>query len=263
MKIDSWETAFGNVDWRMPAVLSENKQEEAVAHLTAYFATTDQGVPHYSGAHFETLGGGGDRPETRNKVTADDLWALELLNINVDRQVVLGLLTPTDQWPRPLCNTAGKDKNLTAVTMPFNPDQVSDLLSQVPTDVDLSSPEAERLLMPDPASRENSPSIADQLWWSLRRNQFARASVSKLLARKRPRLFPVIDRYLTDQLSHKHTSFYTSLRTVLRHDGHALEKHLREIREEVSEAEHLSSLRVFDVIVWRAEEQNRAKTTGN
>lgn len=255
-----WETAFKNVHWRMPSILSENKQEEAIAHLTAYFATTDQGVPHYSGAHFETLDGGGDQPETRNRITASDLWALELLNINVDRQVILGLLTPTDQWPRLFSDTTGKDKKLTATAMPFNPDQVSDLLSQVPTDVDLSSPEAERVLTANPASAENPLSIADQLWWSLRRNQFARASVSKLLARKRPRLFPIIDQYLTDQLSHKHTNFYTSLRTVLRHDGHALEKHLLEIREEVSKAEHLSILRVFDVIVWRAEEQRRAKT---
>lgn len=91
----------------------------------------------------------------------------------------------------------------------------------------------------------------------MRRKNFGLTAVYKLLARKRPHLLPVYDTYIGHQLKTTPVSFYRNLRSVLRYDDHALEKHLATIQQEVPEAAHLSILRVFDIIVWWAEEQRR------
>ncbi|MGD7003248.1 DUF6308 family protein [Corynebacterium halotolerans] len=130
--------------------------------------------------------------------------------------------------------------------MPHNPEQISGLLTAIPIDVPLSADEAGEHVK-----------TANQLWYALRRKGFGPTAVFKLLARKCPRLLPVYDTYLANQLGTTSVRFYENLRTVLRHENHALENHLSTIRREVPGTGHLSTLRVFDIIVWRAEDQRR------
>jgi len=65
----------------------------AVRLLEAYFADDPvTGRARYSGAYFERLGGGGDRPDTAYQLTAEDLLAVSMLSVPVDRYYALHVL---------------------------------------------------------------------------------------------------------------------------------------------------------------------------
>jgi Family of unknown function (DUF6308) len=49
-------------------------------------------LPAFEGGRFEILDGGGDRPEVRDRFTASDLLAVELLSVHVPARVILDLL---------------------------------------------------------------------------------------------------------------------------------------------------------------------------
>ncbi|MGO1950947.1 MAG: hypothetical protein ACTH1D_15020 [Mycobacteriaceae bacterium] len=57
-------TVWDEVDWTAPSILSHDRIDDAVAHLVTYFADFPGYTgPGYTGALFNELGGGGDRPE--------------------------------------------------------------------------------------------------------------------------------------------------------------------------------------------------------
>jgi hypothetical protein len=58
-------------------------EDVAVDLVRECFADGPDGRARYSGAYFERLGGGGDRPEVANQVTADDLLAVSVLGVPV------------------------------------------------------------------------------------------------------------------------------------------------------------------------------------
>ena len=72
--------------------------------------------------------------------------------------------------------------------------------------------------------------------------------VSKLLARKRPRLLPVYDEVVKKQVGNP-VNIWESLRVALQADEGLLAARLRRIGDEAGGA-HLSVLRVFDVVTW-------------
>ena len=87
--------------------------------------------------------------------------------------------------------------------------------------------------------------------------------VSKLLARKRPRLLPVIDGFIRKQLTHGdgRTDFYKSMWRVMSDRELDLPGHLGSVRTAALNATgdqrigRLSDLRVFDIVVWRQHDQ--------
>jgi hypothetical protein len=62
----------------MPEKLIDVVRREGVDHLEAYFAPGA-----YTGQYFETFMGSGDRAETRDRITVEDLYAVEALNVRV------------------------------------------------------------------------------------------------------------------------------------------------------------------------------------
>jgi hypothetical protein len=146
--------------------------ERSVLDLREYF---DQGdadrPPAYTGSRFEGLGGGGDGPDVRDRITPWDLVAVECLSVRVPTSVGLDLLE------------GGLG------------DQLGGYLSELPTDVDLGSGEAGQHLV------DGSP--ADIAWKTLRdQTDVGWVTAGKLLARKRPRLIPVWDRVVKCEIPH-------------------------------------------------------------
>src|SRR6516162_7307232 len=87
-------------------------EDTAVGLVRRYFEAGPDGRARYSGAYFERLGGGGDRPEVAYQVTAEDLLAVSMLSVRVIRYYALDVLVHRGR-------------------------EVSALLAQIPVDVKL------------------------------------------------------------------------------------------------------------------------------
>lgn len=153
--------------WTLPEELTAADTAPAVDLLSRYFHTTlDDGSPTYTGARFETFQGGGDAPAVADTFTAADLVAVSLLSVDVPGAAALRIL--------------GDDA-----------DNLNRPLSRIPADRELR----------DAADDEIGPSSpAEQLWAVVRSAGVGRVTTSKLLARKRPDLLPVIDTVVTEVL---------------------------------------------------------------
>ena len=265
-------TVWDEVDWTAPSILSHDRIDDAVAHLVTYFADFPGYTgPGYTGALFNELGGGGDRPEVAYTFTYDDIFAVSTLSVNLDTFDALqltGSVINAGEEDRTAIEE-GKAWNKRASSVPIDIHEVRRLLAGLPLDLDLVRATDDHL------------DDADRLWREIRRYDLGPTRVSKLLARKRPKLCPVIDTYIKKQLRHSEgrVDFFKSLRRVLRDKTLALPDHLRDIRakamagttspnaadlinrEELVPGLHaeerirkLSTLRVFDIVLWKEEE---------
>lgn len=233
-----WAPAFTEVAWALPEILKKDNRDRAVEYLEQYFSCNEAGSPNFTGSLFE-------RGTTKSdKITAEDLLALSLLDVPVPGYQVAHFLSPSDTAEKVDLDEVAT-RNFTAHQLPYHLGQITKILSTIPTDVALSSKKAGDLM---PAG--------EQLWVALRRKGFGSSRVSKLMARKRPKLFPIIDSVVAEQLDTDSLGFYANLRTVLRAENKALNKHLKDIRAAAagrSGNDHiadLSPIRVFDIVVW-------------
>lgn len=202
----------------MPPIFAPENSQAAVGTLRAYFRADP--APKFSGSWFERFAGGGDRTETANEFTADDLVAVTLLSVDVPGQAALRILGDHD---------------------PAYRDDLSDRLRALPTDVALVDAADEHL------------AVAEELWSLLRSNRgVGRTKTSKLMARKRPHLLPVINSVVADAVGYdgRNFNFYRGLRAALRADDRRLHDHLLEVRAEAGIGDGISAIRVFDVLVW-------------
>lgn len=196
---------------RLLTVLSE---PVAASNVRAYFAEAGPGHSTYTGRLFEQFGGGGDREGCANAFTADDLIAVESLSVQVPPEAAYALLH----------GSVGEE--------------LGRLLSQVPTDVDLGSPEAHTHL--------GEGSAADRAWASLKALPgIGWVTGGKLLARKRPRLLPVYDNVVRCVLGEP-KGIWLALDGVLADSE--VQKQLAALRPVAPE--RVSALRVVDVAVW-------------
>ena len=100
----------------IPARLRD--EDFATRLVKRYRATGTAGRARYSGAYFERIGGGGDRPpDIANQFTAEDLLAVTMLSVRIEGYHALEILH----------YQAGK---------------LNDLLSQIPHDLALQDPRA-------------------------------------------------------------------------------------------------------------------------
>src|SRR4051794_32512148 len=77
----------------LSTLLSWVDHPQAIEHLRSYY-DPDRApgtMPHYARSPFEFFAGGGDRPETANRITLDDLVAVTLLRVDVPADVALQL----------------------------------------------------------------------------------------------------------------------------------------------------------------------------
>ncbi|WP_264029290.1 DUF6308 family protein [Cellulosimicrobium sp. SH8] len=197
----------------VPDVLTPSLRDEAVDHLRRYFAPVG-GTTGWAGSRFERLAGGGDRPETADRFTADDLVAVSLLSVNVPPHGAIQLLET-------------------------RADEFGELLAEIPHDLDLVDVES----LPDGWAPH-------RLWEALRDiHGIGWVTAGKLVARKRPRLIPVYDTVVRAAVKPT-ASFWDALHAALRADDGALHRHLLSLRDEAGIGDDISALRVFDVVVW-------------
>ncbi|WP_063830700.1 DUF6308 family protein [Kitasatospora phosalacinea] len=200
---------------RLHALLA---RDGVVADLRRYYGIgLPPGTAPYTGARFEQLAGGGDRPGTADRFTADDLIAVQTLSVTVPAPVALDLLEG-----------------------PLG-ERLHTLLRAVPADLDLVDADAGHISVGSPAARawellDDAPGVG----WVL---------AGKLLARKRPRLLPVYDRVVRCALG-RPSGFWSALHAALRADGGALAHRLAELHWAAELPPAVSALRVCDVAVW-------------
>ena len=248
-----WAAAFDDVGWRLPEILTVEATARAVEHLESYMRHDEHKGPEYSGSWFHRLGGGGDREDIKNVITSDDLVSLNTLNERAGGQEAIALLTDLSDWDRPEVPLDETVRDSTSHRLPINPDQVTSLLRQIGTDLRLED------LTEDEFARFQA--LWDDLFWSLRRKKFGPVAVYKLCARKRPHLIPIYDTNVKKQLGiGDPVGFTAHLHRVLRHGDGAFTRHLADIRSQVDEAADLSLIRVFDIVVWREQEQRGKRT---
>lgn len=211
--------------WKLPPVLDAHHADEAVGELISYFSkrsASNARHPAYTGSMFERLGGGGDRPGVMDAFTAEDIVAVSMLSVDIPAEASLRILGP-------------------------DAPHMSRLLQEIPADVDLVDADDD-LIDPD--------SAAQQLYRLLHRfTGMGQVKVSKLLARKRPRLIPVMDQYVQQVVGHDGKagySYWHTLREHLRRDNRALHEALCDLRTRAHLGDDISAIRVFDVLVWKA-----------
>ena len=157
----------------------------------------------------------------RDRVTAEDLLATTLLDMRYRPRAVRAILDE-------------------------QADHLSGLLAAVPDDVDLWS------------ATDEDMAAATSLWQVLRSggplSGIGPTTTSKLMARKRPRLIPIVDSVVRDALEFEQDS-WTELRAALQQVD--LPERIEDLRPaRVGEA--VSTLRLLDAAVWMHYSQGRA-----
>jgi Family of unknown function (DUF6308) len=199
-------------------------EDFATCLVKGYLATDAVGRARYTGSYFERIGGGGDQPEVASKFTAEDLLAVSMLSVRIERCHALEVLY-------------------------YQADKLNDLLGQIPRGVALQDPQAgAHIAKGGPAWR---------LWNSIcdieprpERGRIGPVAAGKLLARKRPRLLPVYDSRIKKVLNRPRADgqWWHDLHDLLITDPN-LVRELEAVRSKAG-AGHMSLLRVFDVMCW-------------
>jgi len=204
----------------------ELRDEYVAAGLVeAYFAEDPAtGRARYSGAYFERLGGGGDRPEAAYQFMAEDLLAVSMLSVRVDRYYALHVLD-------------------------YRSRELSGLLARISLGVALQDPGAEALIARGGPAWELWQLLHDIRPWP-GDDQLGPVAAGKLLARKRPHLIPVYDSRVKRVLGRPGTDlwWWRDLRRQLIKDQELVGE-LESVRARAG-AGHLSLLRTFDIMCW-------------
>lgn len=199
---------------RLASLLSPPRLDDAADVVRQYFAPRAEGG--FTGAYFERLGGGGDRPEIADRFTAEDLVAVSMLSVRIEGHAAIELLIRRSS-------------------------RLSELLRAIPADVRLGE------IRPDELGETWAPR---GLYRELRSiGSIGPTTASKLLARKRPHLVPVYDTVVDRELSLIEGDLWKPLHAWLVTDGGANERHLAQVRDRAGVPD-ISILRIFDVLAW-------------
>ncbi|MBP2216069.1 DUF6308 family protein [Arthrobacter sp. CAN_C5] len=203
-----------------------NDTEKATRHLAEYYRPGYRfGLPR-TGANFDQWAGGGDSPDVKNRFTADDLVAVSFLSVNVPAVAAISFIRD--------------DAAL-----------VEKLLSAIPADLRMAE-------LDDDGYREHlgMESPAQKLWETVTRRGKEKwgigpTTASKLLARKRPHLIPIVDSLIFNIVPPK--SYWGGWHRALT-DGTGLVERLEGIKADsgiVEQGFDPSVLRIMDIVLWR------------
>lgn len=170
----------------------------------------------YTGARFERLDGGGDRPEVAYQFTAADLTAVRCLGTDIKPSSAIAILET-------------------------HANRLSALLRRMP----------HVPLHEAPLNEIDAASSAGTLLSMLRSDDFphlGRMTALKLLARKRPHLIPCYDIVVARVLG-KPRNITTCLHSWF-HDDPERAKALSQLRDEIGGVSDISLLRCLDATVW-------------
>lgn len=201
----------------LPEILFAGREDDAVAALRAYYRGDD-----YTGSAWDAFDPGATRAESADVFTADDALSPALLSTPLKGRAVRELLGTQREPLEALLRDVGPDRDF--------------------IDVD-----------PDPAGDDMKGAYA--LYEALKELSGVGPTIaSKLIARKRPRLFAIIDadlRRTVFQETRKDSHLGRRLlREELSKDDRALWNRLAGYRQAAGLDAHVSTLRVFDVLAW-------------
>lgn len=201
---------------RLPKVLVADDDGAAVEVLRRYFTEPLVKTGYLrSGARWDTWDSTGTRGRDADTFTADDLVAVTMLSVDVSPDGAQILLRE-------------------------RVDEFGELLVAVGPDRDLAD-EADGLTPESPVCR------LEAALWTV--PSIGRTVASKLIARKRPRLFPIYDRVIGEVLDTKQAHL-EPVRTALRADDGALQRRLVSLREQAGLDEAIPALRILTVLAW-------------
>lgn len=201
---------------RLPKALVADDDGAAVEVLRRYFTEPLVKTGYLrSGARWDTWDSTGTRGRDADTFTADDLVAVTMLSADVSPDGAQILLRE-------------------------RVDEFGELLVAVGPDRDLAD-EADELTPESPVCR------LEAALWTV--PSIGRTVASKLIARKRPRLFPIYDRVIGEVLDTKQAHL-EPVRTALRADDGALQRRLVSLREQAGLDEAIPALRILTVLAW-------------
>lgn len=201
----------------LPRSLSVPSNERALVLLKSYFAPLSGHDGGYTGGKFDTFDPTGSRSASMHTFTSDDLLSLSLLSTPVPGRAALELLERQRRRFENLLEDLGPDRDL----------------------------------VNEPSVSRDQFAPAWALWRALDELPgMGPTRVSKLMARKRPRLIPVFDDVLATTVFAKSTNHWMDLWAELRASGRSLHDRLADLRLQAGLDESISALRVFDVCAW-------------
>ncbi|MFC0314738.1 DUF6308 family protein [Gordonia phosphorivorans] len=204
---------------RIPIELRTDDVTAAAATLTEYFGGAASGNDpfpsnRYTGASFDSWDSTGTRVADADRFTADDFVAIGMLSVNAGPRAARILL---------------RDEAA----------EFSDLLQAIGDDRDLGDVDE----------------VIDDSWpaWKLEARLRSVPGIgltiaSKLIARKRPKLYPIWDDVVTGVMGTR-KAHLVPIHEALR-DGSGLRERLRAARAEAELPDVISELRVLDVVAW-------------
>lgn len=210
---------YAESEWRRrwPDVIVDCDTDRARPLLKSYYGTRPNGMPRYTGAHFEKIAALNENPNTLGPA---DFLAVSLLSVNVPKEAVIRLLA----------DEAAKE--------------ITRLLRAVPADVAIVDATSDILAAASPAG---------QLWEHLRsgRDGVGPTTTSKLLAAKRPQLLPIWDSFVEQATGLGTNDYWRKFQSVLVADDRRIWNWLVELECEISAVPKVvSPLRILDVILW-------------
>lgn len=200
--------------------------ERAAGYLAHYYTSHEARHTPRGGRFFEKIGEGSQA----DRFTPQDLLAISALSVDVPAHSIETIL---------------KSQTL------------KDYLAEIPTDRDIWHDDVEQFLVEGGA--------ADEAWHFLKDiYDIGNVIAGKLLALKRPRLIPIYDKIVRQELKPPSSYFWLSMRmTLAEGDGPAFRELVETVRAAaiVERAEDhdfvavrsiasISTLRVIDVVVW-------------
>ncbi|MBG6183056.1 hypothetical protein IWX65_001003 [Arthrobacter sp. CAN_A214] len=205
-----------------PPILRVDQVADAAKLVHRYYRPIEGNINPRTGTRFDDWAGGGDRTEVADRITADDLVAVCFLSVDIKGRAAIGLLEK-------------------------HADEITELLRQIPVDVDLWDADIEKLNAP------GNP--ADELWRLLRGRKYGKWGIgptraSKIMARKRSRLIPIYDSVVRPLMGLKDSGSQWATWHAALTDGTDLPGRLEAIREAADAPKHISALRVMDIVLW-------------
>ncbi|MGA4669601.1 DUF6308 family protein [Propionibacteriaceae bacterium Y1923] len=197
----------------LTASLEPDAQEQAVAVLQRYFHPGGK----FAGSRWDTFDPSGTRAASANTFTADDLMACSLLSAPMKEKAVVALLLDRRREFEVLLQDIGPDRDFITVETTEGP--------------------------------EYAPVRA--LYGALTSiDGIGQTRATKLLARKRPRLVPIVDDVIWEKVFNFAPYQWQPLHEALRADDCALWNRLISLREDAGLSPAVPVLRIFDVLAW-------------
>lgn len=214
----------------LPPSLTDQSDVRATAVLTAYFQPLTDGGGGFTGGRFDSFDPSATRSSSANTFTADDVVAVSLLSVQVPPRAALEILTTQRRRLEALLNSIGPDRDLAY----------------------------------EPSVAELDFQPAWQLWRSLSELPgLGPTTVSKLMARKRPRLIPIFDSVVNETVLGGTGVLWAPLHAALVADDRGLHERLLRIRAAAGLGASVSALRIFDVLAWMDGSGNTDRILGS